>query len=286
MSNISASYSLYSSLLCLFVFFSKVDDFEEVVIPCFVEPKKIKGRPAKDALQRNNTRKTRKPCVKGPKQQGPAGKPLGNKTKVSQTKTSGKDLTKTGGKQDTLPGKCQGDNAAKNLKHTPEMTVNVETTGEGSGVDDQRTEVNALEGPLSVTTSLQSETSNDSYRGEELIPANPADTLNLEHEEERERRNSDSEEQEDDGNSDMEHDGYEEDDDDDYMDGDDIDCDVIKSDADAEASGCDSDANVISTVVPAKNLQRSQDGLVVLLWTRQALFICFLLTALLFEGVA
>lgn len=234
-----------------------------------MEPKKIKGRPAKDTLQRNsNTRKTRKPSatVKGTKQQGTAGKPLGNRTKVGQTKAN----TKAGAKQDNPPGKNQGDDAAaKNLKRTPEMSASVETTGEESGVGDQRIEVNALEGPLSVTTSLQSETSNDSYRGEELNPTSQ-DTLNLEHEEERERRNTDSEEQEDDGNSDMEHDGYEEDDDDDYMDGDDIDGDVIKSDVDAEASGCDSDANVVSSsaVVPAKNLQRSQDGQVVLLWTR------------------
>lgn len=256
------------------LYFSKVDDFEEVVIPCFVEPKKIKGRLAKDTLQRNsNTRKARKPCatVKGTKQQGTAGKPLGNRTKVSQTKTNtcGKDQTKASGKQDNLQGKSQEDNTAKDMKPTPEGSENVETTGEERGVGDQRTEVNVLEGPLSVTTSLQSETSNDSYRGEELNPTN-TDTLNLEREEERERRNSDSEEQEDDGNSDMEHDGYEEDDDDDYMDGDDIDGDVIKSDVDAEASGCDSDANVVSSsaVVPAKNLQRSQDGQVVLLWTR------------------
>lgn len=254
--------------------FSKVDDFEEVVIPCFVEPKKIKGRPAKDTLQKNAyTRKARKPCaaVKGSKQQGTTGKPLGNRTKVSQAKTNtcGKDQTKAGGKQDNSQGKGQGDNATKDMKPTPEGSTNVETTGEESGVNDQRTEVNLLEGPLSVTTSLQSETSSDSYRGEELNPTN-TDTLNLEHEEERERRHSDSEEQEDDGNSDMEHGGYEEDDDDDYMDGDDIDGDVIKSDVDAEASGCDSDANVVSSsaVVPAKNLQRSQDGQVVLLWTR------------------
>lgn len=248
-------------------YFSKVDDFEEVVIPCFVEPKKIKGRPTKDTLQRNsNTRKTRKPCatVKGTKQQGSAGKPLGNRTKVSQTKAN----TKAGGKQDNPPGKNQGDDAVvEPLKGTSEMSASVETTGEESGVGEQRTEVNALEGPLSVTTSLQSETSNDSYRGEELNPTSQ-DTLNLEHEEERERRNTDSEEQEDDGNSDMEHDGYEEDDDDDYMDGDDIDGDVIKSDADAEASGCDSDVVCSSAVVPAKNLHRSQDGQVVLLWTR------------------
>lgn len=253
---------------------SKDDDFEEVVIPCFVEPKKIKGRPSKDTLQKNsNTRKARKPgaTVKGAKQQGTNSKPIGNRTKVSQTKTStcGKDQTKASGKQDNLQGKGQGDNVTKDMKSTAEGSTNVETTGEESGVGDQRTEVSVLEGPLSVTASLQSETSNDSYRGEELNPSN-TDTLNLEHEEERERRHSDSEEQEDDGNSDMEHDGYEEDDDDDYVDGDDIDVDVIKSDVDAEASGCDSDANVVSSsaVVPAKNLQRSQDGQVVLLWTR------------------
>ena len=255
--------------------FSKVDDFEEVVIPCFVEPKKIKGRPAKDTLQKSsNTRKARKPgaTVKGAKQQGSNSKPLGNRTKVSQTRTNtcGKDQTKAGGKQDNLQGKGQGDNMTKDMKSTPEGSTNTETTGEESGVGDQRTEV-GVEGPLSVTTSLQSETSNESYRGEELNPGN-TETLNLEHEEERERRHSDSEEQEDDVNSDMEHDGYEEDDDDDYVDGDDIDIDVdvIKSDVDAEARGCDSDANVVSSsaVVPAKNLQRSQDGQVVLLWTR------------------
>lgn len=237
-----------------------------MVIPCFVEPKKIKGRPAKDTLQRNsNTRKTRKPSatVKGAKQQGTAGKPLGNKTKVNQTKNN--TFEKAGGKQDNPPGKSQGV-ATKHMKCASE---NAETTGEESGAGNQRTEVNALEGPLSVTTSLQSETSNDSYRGEESNPTSQ-DTLNLEHEEERERRNTDTEEQEDDGNSDMEHDGYEEDDDDDYMDGDYIDGDVIKSDADAEASGCDSDANVVSSsgVVPANNLHRSRDGQVVLLWTR------------------
>lgn len=260
-----------------------MDDFEEVVIPCFVEPKKIKGRPAKaDSVQRNsNTKKARKSCTttKGTKHQGTANKQLGNRTKVGQAKTNtaGKDQAKTGGKQDNMSGKNQGDNAAKNLKPSLEMSANVETTGDESGVDEQRTEGNALEAPLSVTTSLQSETSNDSYRGEEGSSAIP-DTLNLEHEGERERRNSDSEEQEDDGNSDMEHDGYEEDDDDDYMDGDDIDCDVIKSDADAEASGCDSDANVVSgsAVVPAKNLQRSRDGQVVLLWTRQAISLLFI----------
>ena len=254
--------------------FSKDDDFEEVVIPCFVEPKKIKGRPSKDTLHKNtNAKKARKPCatVKGTKQQGTTGKPLGNRTKVSQTKTN-KDQTKAGVKQDNLQGKSQGDNATKDMKPTTEGSKNAETTREESGVSDQRTEVNSLEGPLSVTTSLQSETSNDSYRGEELNAIN-TDTLNLEHEEheeERQRRHSDSEEQEDDGNSDMEHDGYEEDDDEDYMDGDDIDGDVIKSDVDAEASGCDSDANVVSSsaVVPAKNLQRSRDGQVVLLWTR------------------
>lgn len=256
------------------LYFSKVDDFEEVIMPCFVEPKKIKGRPAKDTLHKNtNAKKSKKPCatVKGTKQQGTTVKPLGNKTKVSQTKTNtcGKDQTKVGVKQDNLQGKSQRDNATKDTKPTPEGSTNAETTREESGVSNQRTEVNSLEGPLSVTTSLQSETSNDSYRGEELNPTN-TDTLNLEHEEERERRHSDSEEQEDDGNSDMEHDGYEEDDDDDYMDGDDIDGDVIKSDVDAEASGCDSDANVASSsaVVPAKNLQRSRDGQVVLLWTR------------------
>ena len=239
-----------------------------------MEPKKIKGRPAKDMLQKNsNTRKAKKPgtTVKGTKQQGSSGKPLVNRSKVSQTKTNacGNDQTKAVGKRDNLHGKNHEDNAIKDMNPTPVGLANVETTGEECGVSDQRTEVNVLEGPLCVTTSLQSETSNDSYRGEELNPTN-ADTLNLEHEEERERRHSDSEEQEDDGNSDMEHDGYEEDDDDDYMDGDDIDADVIKSDVDAEASGCDSDANVVSSsaVVPAKNLQRSQDGQVVLLWTR------------------
>ena len=271
------SYSVYQMLKFVkhyLLYFSKDDDFEDVVIPCFVEPKKIKGRPAKDTLHKNtNAKKAKKPgaTVKGTKQQGTTGKPLGNRTKVSQTKTSscGKDQTKAGAKQDNLQGKSQGDNATKDMTATPEGSTNAETTREESGVSDQRTEVNSLEGPLSVTTSLQSETSNDSYRGEELNLTN-TDTLNLEHEEERERRHSDSEEQEDDGNSDMDHDGYEEDDDDYYMDGDDIDGDVIKSDVDAEASGCDSDANIVSSsaVVPAKNLQRSRDGQVVLLWTR------------------
>ena len=165
-------------------------------------------------------------------------------------------------------------------ENTPRNPV-ISQQGEESGLDDQRPEINPLEGSLSVATSLQSEASNDSYRGEELNPAS-VDTLSLKHEE-RERRNSDSEEQEDDGNSDIEHDGYEEDDDDEFVDGEgagynddftsgDIECDVVGDvrSHDAEASGCDSDAcAVTSKVVPAKNLQRSQDGqVVVVLWTR------------------
>ena len=132
-------------------------------------------------------------------------------------------------------------------------------------MNDQRTEVNPLEGPLFAATSLQSEASNDSFRGEEFNPAS-VDTLSLEHEE-TERMNSDSEEQEDDGNSDIEHDGYEEDGDDKFVDGKgaeynddfssgDVECDVVgdvRSDVDAEASGCDSDAcAVTSIIVPAK----------------------------------
>ena len=251
--------------------FTQVDDFEEVVIPCFVEPKKIKGRPAKDS-QKNNTRKTKKPhsTGKGAKQQGNINKPLGNRTK---TKTN---LTKPGGKPDTLPGRGQRENMGKNPIRPPDIQTNTGATGEESGLDDQRTEVHPLEGPLSAATSLQSETSNDSYRGEDPTSV---DTLGIEHEG-PERRNSDSEEQEDDGNSDIEHDGYEEEDDDDYIDGegaeyiDDNDalCDV-RSEVDTETSGCDSDANVVTTgAVPAKNLQLSNDGRVVLLWTRQDTF--------------
>ena len=94
--------------------------------------------------------------------------------------------------------------------------------------------------------------------------------------------NYESEEQEDDGNSDVEHDGYEEDEDDDFLDGEhagynndftrgDLDCDVVGDvRSDAAASGCGSgDVDMASSgVVPAKNLQRSEDGQVVLLWTR------------------
>lgn len=261
--------SYFICLLINFLCFTQVDDFEEVVIPCFVEPKKIKGRPAKDS-QKNNTRKSKKPhsTAKGAKQQGNINKPLGNRAK---TKTN---LTKPGGKQDTLPGRGQGENTGKNPIRPPDIQANTGATGEESGLDDQRAEVHPLEGPLSAATSLQLETSNDSYRG---------DTLGIEHEG-TERRNSDSEEQEDDGNSDIEHDGYEEEDEDDYIDGegaeciDDSDalCDVagdVRSEVDTETSGCDSDANVVTTgAVPAKNLHRSQDGRVVLLWTRQAIF--------------
>ena len=235
-----------------------------------MEPKKIKGRPAKDS-QKNNTRKTKKShsTAKGTKQQGNINKPLVNRAKTKA------NLTKPGGKQDTLPGRGQRENTGKNPIRSPDIQTNIGATGEESGLDDQRTEVHPLEGPLSAATSLQSETSNDSYRG---------DTLENEHEG-TERRNSDSEEQEDDGNSDVEHDGYEEEeDDDDYIDGegaeciDDNDalCDVVgdvRSEVDTETSGCDSDANVVTTgAVPAKNLHRSQDGQVVLLWTRQAIF--------------
>ena len=267
-----------SCFVCLFIkllSFSKVDDFEEVDIPCFVEPKKIKGRPARDA-QRNNTRKTKKPCgaTKGAKQQANASKPLGNRTK---TKTN---TTKLAGKQDTLPGRGEKENPGRNSRRTPEIPTNTGATGEESVQGDQKTEVNPLEGPLSAATSLRSETSNDSYRGEELNLTS-VDTLGLEHEE-PERRNSESEEQEDDGNSDIEHDGYE-DYYDDYMDGEgadyhddltsgDVECDVVadvRSDVDAKTSGCDSDASVVPPrAVPAKNIQRSQDGQVVLSWTR------------------
>ena len=147
-------------------------------------------------------------------------------------------------------------------------------------MDDQRNEVHPQERPLSsAATSLQSETSNDSYRGEELHPVS-GDTLSPEHEE-HEVRNSESEEQEDDGNSDVEHDGYEEDEDDDFLDGEpavfnndftsgDLDCDVVGDvRSDAAASSCGSgDVDMASGVVPAKNLQGSEDGQVVLLWTR------------------
>ena len=122
------------------------------------------------------------------------------------------------------------------------------------------------------------EKNNDSYRGQELNPAS-REKLSSEHEE-REVRNYGSEEQEDDGNSDVEHDRYEEDEDDDFLDGepadynndftsDDVDCDVVGDfRSDAAASGCGSgDVDMASGVVPAKNLQRSEDGQVVLLWT-------------------
>ncbi|XP_015765206.1 PREDICTED: protein VPRBP-like [Acropora digitifera] len=135
-------------------------------------------------------------------------------------------------------------------------------------------------GSQSAITPLQSEPCNDSYCGAELN-ATSVDTLVIEHEV-TDKRNSDSEEQEDDGNSDIDHDGYEEEEDeDDFNDGDgvdfiddnDIECDINsdgKTDMDTETSGCDSDGNALSTAaVPAKNLQRSQDGHVVLLWTRE-----------------
>lgn len=247
------------SLLTNVMHFSKVDDFEEVVIPCFVEPKKIKGRPAKDT-QKNNSRKAKKPCstVKGAKQQGSLSKPLGNRTKTKS------DLSKPNGKQETLQGKGQRENTGNNTQ------ANTGVTGEESGPHDQRTAATPLDEPLSAAASLLSETSNDSCR-EELNPTS-VDTSEMEHEG-SERRNSDSEEQEDDGNSDNDHDGYEEDDDDEYMEGDPAeyteDNDLERTDMDTEASGCDSDANTGSAgAVPAKNLQRSQDGQVVLLWTR------------------
>ena len=115
-----------------------------------------------------------------------------------KTKTN---LTK-GGKQYTLLGESVGQNEGGNLKHPARVPTNKEVTGEESGLDDQRNEVHLQEGSLSsAATSLQSETSNDSYHGEELNPAS-GDTLSPEHEE-REVRNYESEEQEDDGNSDV-----------------------------------------------------------------------------------
>ena len=214
-------------------------------------------------------KKNKKPCgiAKGSKQQGNASKPAGNKTK---TKTN---LTK-GGKQYTLLGGSVGENEGGNLKHPPSIPTNGEVTGEESGLDDQRNEVHPQERPSSsAATSLQSETSNDSYHGEELHPAS-GDTLSPEHEE-REVRYYESEEQEDDGNSDVEHDGYEEDEDDDFLDGepavynnDFTSGDVVGDGrSDAAASDCGSgDVDMASSgVVPAKNLQRSEDGQVVLL---------------------
>ena len=135
------------------------------MIPCFVEPKKILGRPAKET-QKNNTGKSKKPCgiAKGTKQHGNTSKLLGNRTK---TKTS---LTK-GGKQQNLPGRSQKENAGKYPTQPCDIPTNARATGEESGLDDQRTEVNPLEGPLSAATSLQFEASNDSYRGQELNPA-------------------------------------------------------------------------------------------------------------------
>ena len=189
-----------------------MDDFEEVEIPCFVEPKKMKGRPPKET-QKNNTRKNKKPSgiAKGSKQQGNASKQAGNKSK---TKTN---LPK-GGKQCTLLGGSVRENEGGNLKQPPSIPTNGEVTGEESGLDDQRNEVHPQERPLSsAATLLQSETSNDSYRGGELYPAS-RDTLSPEHEE-REVRNYESEEQEDNGNFDVEHDGYEEVEDDDFLDG-------------------------------------------------------------------
>ena len=142
-------------------------------------------------------------------------------------------------------------------------------------MDGQRTDVATVENSVSAATGLQSEANNETYRGKE----SHATSLNIlgSDLDGPQSRNSDSEEQEDDGNS---CDEDEEDDDDDYADGDgvdylgdnDVECDMngdITRVIDPDTSGGDSDANVLSTApVPAKNLQRSQDGHVVLLWTR------------------
>ena len=147
----------------------------------------------------------------------------------------------------------------------PSIPTNVEVTGEESGLDNQRNEVHPpQEGPLSsAATSLQSETSKDSIWGH-FKPQ----TWNT-----RSEENSESEKQEDYGNSDVEHDGYEEDEDDHFLDVEpadynndftsgDVDCDVVGDvKSKAAASGCGSDVDMTSSgVVPAKNLQRSEDG--------------------------
>ena len=153
-----------------------MDDFEEVDIPFFVEPKKMKGRPPKDA-QKSNPRKCKKPCgtARGSKQQGNTSKPAAHRTKTKS------NLVKEG-KADTLPGRSLGESEGKKLKQSRDIPTNKGAEGEESGLDDQTNVVNAHEGPLSAATSLQSETSNDSYRGEELNTAS-GDTLSPKHEE-------------------------------------------------------------------------------------------------------
>lgn len=250
-----------------------MDDFEEVVIPCFVEPKKLKGRPSKDAHKYNTKKGKRSSSTgKAAKQQVNTTKTVGNRTKA--TKTS---LNKPSGKRETQSGIDQKEIAGKNLTDVSGNQRSTEINAEESGPDDPKADI--VMGSQSAVTPLQSEPCNDSYCGAELNTTS-VDTLAIEHEV-TDKRNSDSEEQEDDGNSDIDHDGYEEEEDeDDFNDGDgvdfiddnDIECDINsdgKTDMDTETSGCDSDGNALSTAaVPAKNLQRSQDGHVVLLWTR------------------
>lgn len=252
----------------------EVDDFEEVVIPCFVEPKKLKGRPSKDAHKYNTKKGKRSSSTgKATKQQVNTTKTVGNRTKA--TKTS---LNKPSGKRETQSGIDQKEIAGKNLTDVSGNQRSMEINAEESGPDDPKADI--VTGSQSAVTPLQSEPCNDSYCGVELNTTS-VDTLAIEHEV-TDKRNSDSEEQEDDGNSDIDHDGYEEEEDeDDFNDGDgvdfiddnDIECDINsdgKTDMDTETSGCDSDGNALSTAaVPAKNLQRSQDGHVVLLWTRE-----------------
>lgn len=197
---------------------------------------------------------------------------MGNRTKATRT-----PLNKPSGKRETQSGIDQKEIAGKNSTDVSDNQRSTETNAEESGPDDPKADI-GMEFQSAVTP-LQSEPSSGSYCGTELNTTS-VDTLVIEHEV-ADKRNSDSEEQEDDGNSDIDHDGYEEEEyDDDFNDGDgvdfiddnDIECDINsdgKTDMDTETSGCDSDGNVLSTAaVSAKNLQRSQDGHVVLLWTR------------------
>ena len=264
-----------------------------------MEQKKIKGRPVKATQKpgvKNPTGKTntaRKPTanVKGAKQQGAASKMAANRTKKGSS--AGKNSASEGKKI------VEGQDAPKggHPKTPPNASTNSVNSGGDDGHDPQKTEVNTLEGPLTIAaTSLQSETSNDSCRGEEF-PSTAPDTSSIELEE-QDRRSSYSEEQEDDANTDAENsprdDGYEEEEYD-YDDADvereaaeypddvtscDVDSDftggdfntgVITSDADVDTGGCDSDVVVLTSeaVVPAKNLHRSEDGRLVIAWTRQ-----------------
>ncbi|XP_068694172.1 uncharacterized protein [Montipora foliosa] len=250
----------------------EVDDFEEVVIPCFVEPKKIKGRPAKDS-HKGNTKKGKRPCSSGKtaKQQTNTIKPLSGRTKPTKT-----TLSKAIGKQEAKSGIDDGEVEGRPSREVSEIQASTQVTAAESRVDGQRTDVATVENSVSSATGLQSAANNETYRGKESHGTS-LNILGSEHDGPQ-SRNSDSEEQEDDGNS---CDEDEEDDDDDYADGDgvdylgdnDVECDMngdITRVIDTDTSAGDSDYNVLSTApVPAKNLQRSQDGHVVLLWTRE-----------------